>query len=399
VTVADPLAALPELSREEFARYGRHLVVPEVGEEGQRRLKAASVLVVGAGGLGSPLALYLAAAGVGRLGIVDFDRVDRSNLQRQLLFGEGDVGRGKVEAAAARLREVNPHVRVDRHATRLTAANALELLREYDVVADGSDNFATRYLVNDACVLLGKPDVWGAVQRFEGQLAVFDATRGPCYRCLFPEPPPPGTVPSCAEAGVLGVLPGIVGLLQANEVLKLVLGIGEPLIGRFLVFDALRMRFRELALRKSAHCPLCSAEPTQRGLVEYAELCAEDTMTSRESAAAGVGGEDWERLQVDARELAAWLRDGRDLQLVDVRTPMEHRIASLDGATLIPIQELQRRVGELDPSRPTIAFCHYGPRSDSATMWLRGQGFARVLSLAGGLDAWSREIDPSLPRY
>jgi adenylyltransferase/sulfurtransferase len=404
-------AGLPELSREELQRYGRHLVIPEVGEEGQRRLKAASVLLVGAGGLGSPLALYLAAAGVGRLGLADFDTVDTSNLQRQLLFGAHDVGRDKVEAAAARLRDVNPHVALDQHRVRLGKDNALALLRDYEVVADGSDNFATRYLVNDACVMLGKPDVWGAVQRFEGQLAVFWAEHGPCYRCLFPEPPPPGAVPSCAEAGVLGVLPGIVGALQASEVLKLLLGVGEPLVGRFLVFDGLRVRFRELKLQKSASCPMCGVPPARRQLIEYAELCAESPALAGVGGAAATArgegamgreastGEDWERLEIDVQELRRWREEGRDLVLLDVRTPMEARIASIPGSQLVPIQELQARVGEIERARPIVAYCHYGPRSQHATLWLRAQGFARVLSLQGGIDAWSRQIDPATPRY
>jgi adenylyltransferase/sulfurtransferase len=393
---------LPSLSPAEVRRYGRHLVIPEVGEEGQRRLKAGRVLLVGAGGLGSPLALYLAAAGVGHLGLVDFDRVDESNLQRQVLFAASDVGRSKVEAARERLRDINPHVEVAPHEVRLSTDNALELLAGYDVVADGSDNFATRYLVNDACVLLGKPDVWGAVQRFEGQLAVFWAARGPCYRCLFPEPPPPGVVPSCAEAGVLGVLPGIVGALQANEVLKLLLATGEPLVGRFLTFDALGLRFRELTLAKNPDCPLCSAQPSQHGLVEYAELCGEGGSTTANQEA-GVeqasGGEDWERLEIGVEELRRWQEEGRDLQLVDVRQPVEHAIASLPTAVLIPLRELPRRVRELDPERPVVVHCHLGPRSISATQWLRAQGFARVLSLRGGIDAWSREVDPAVPRY
>ncbi|HEV8629679.1 MAG TPA: molybdopterin-synthase adenylyltransferase MoeB, partial [Thermoanaerobaculia bacterium] len=380
--------------------YGRHLVIPEVGPEGQQRLKAARVLLVGAGGLGSPLALYLAAAGVGRLGLVDFDRVEASNLQRQLLFGEADLGRDKVAAAAARLHEVNPHVEVVPHALRLTAANALELLRDYEVVADGSDNFATRYLVNDACVLLGKPDVWGAVQRFEGQLAVFWAARGPCYRCLFPEPPPAGVVPSCAEAGVLGVLPGIVGALQAAEVLKLLLGIGEPAVGRLLVFDALRLRFRELALRKDPQCPVCSARPTQRGLVDYPELCGDGPPAAEVRVMEGRSFEEaWEGWEVDPMELQRWRQEGRDLQLIDVRQPVEHTIGSIAGATLIPLAELPRRVGELDPARPVVVHCHHGPRSLHATQWLREQGFPRVLSLAGGIEAWSRDVDPDVPRY
>jgi len=392
------LADLPELSDEELRRYGRHLVIPEVGEEGQRRLKAAKVLLVGTGGLGSPLALYLAAAGVGRLGLVDFDTVDPSNLQRQLLFGAGDVGRQKVEAAAARLREVNPHVALDLHPVRLAKDNALDLLRGYDVIADGSDNFATRYLVNDACVMLGKPDVWGAVQRFEGQVAVFWAEKGPCYRCLFPEPPPAGAVPSCAEAGVLGVLPGIVGTLQASEVLKLLLGLGEPLVGRFLVFDALRVRFRELQLRKSPGCPMCGVDAAQRELVEYEELCAESPALAP-AAAPAAEAEDWERLEIDVEELHRWRDEGRDVLLLDVRTPMEARLATLPGSLLVPMQELPHRVAEIDGTRPIVAYCHYGPRSQHATMWLRAQGFPRVLSLAGGIDAWSRRVDPAMPRY
>jgi len=384
----------------EVRRYGRHLVIPEVGIEGQRRLKSASALLVGTGGLGSPLALYLAAAGVGRIGVVDFDRVDESNLQRQVLFDAGDVGRLKVEAAAERLRKINPHVAIETHAVRLSAANALELLGPYDVIADGSDNFATRYLVNDACVLLGKPDVWGAVQRFEGQLAVFWALHGPCYRCLFPEPPPAGAVPSCAEAGVLGVLPGIVGAMQASEVLKLLLGIGEPAVGRLLVFDALGFRFRELTVKKSESCPVCSPQPTQRGLIEYADLCGdlpsrEETMVVADDAF----DRPWDALEVEPGELAQWRQEGRDMQLVDVRQPVEHAIAHLSGATLLPLPELVSRVAELDPARPVVVYCHHGPRSLRATQWLRQQGFPRVASLAGGIDAWSVEVDPALPRY
>jgi sulfur-carrier protein adenylyltransferase/sulfurtransferase len=409
MSALDVVAELPSLDAAEMRRYGRHLVIPEVGPEGQRKLKAARVMLVGAGGLGSPLALYLAAAGVGRLGLVDFDRVEASNLQRQLLFGEGDVGRDKVTAAVARLRDVNPHVTVEPHGVRLTAANALELLRDYDVVADGSDNFATRYLVNDACVLLGKPDVWGAVQRFEGQLAVFWAARGACYRCLFPEPPPPGAVPSCAEAGVLGVLPGIVGALQASEVLKLLLGIGEPAVGRLLTFDALRLRFRELAVKKSPSCPVCSSQPTQRGLIDYPELCGEGAashvnvaLEARDVSETDTGGAfdgPWDGLEVEVTDLRRWREEGRDLQLLDVRQPVEHSIARIEGALLVPLSQLPARVGELDPARPVVVHCHHGPRSLHATQWLRAQGFPRVASLAGGIDAWSVEVDPEVPRY
>ena len=399
MSALDLVGELPALDAAELRRYGRHLVIPEVGPEGQRKLKAAGVLLVGAGGLGSPLALYLAAAGVGRLGLVDFDRVEASNLQRQLLFGESDVGRDKVAAAVARLREINPHVAVEPHALRLNAANALDLLRGYDVIADGSDNFATRYLVNDACVLLGKPDVWGAVQRFEGQLAVFWAAKGACYRCLFPEPPPAGAVPSCAEAGVLGVLPGIVGALQASEVLKLLLGIGEPAVGRLLTFDALRLRFRELAVKKSPACPVCSPNPTQRGLVEYADLCGEGMHLSENAPGGASFDGPWDDIEVEVGDLRRWREEGRDLELLDVRQPVEHSIARIEGARLIPMNELPSRVGELDPSRAVVVHCHHGPRSLRAAQWLRAQGFERAASLAGGIDAWSVEVDPQVPRY
>jgi molybdopterin/thiamine biosynthesis adenylyltransferase/rhodanese-related sulfurtransferase len=385
-------AALPDLTPGELRRYGRHLVIPEVGEEGQRRLKAAEVLLVGAGGLGSPLALYLAAAGVGRLGIVEFDRVDETNLQRQVLFGSADVGRPKLAAAAERLRAVNPHVEVTPHAERLGAGNALALVEGYDVVADGSDNFATRYLVNDACVRLGKPDVWGAVQRFEGQVSVFWAERGPCYRCLFPEPPPPGVVPSCAEAGVLGVLPGIVGTLQASEVLKLLLGVGEPLVGRFLVFDALAMRFRELALRKAADCPACGQGAARGPLVEYEELCGE--LPGR-----GGGEGAMEELEIEVAELRRRQGEGREPAVLDVREPREHAIARIPGSTLIPLGELPQRLAELDPERPLAVYCHHGIRSLHAVRLLRSRGFVGAVSLRGGIDAWSREVDPSVPRY
>jgi adenylyltransferase/sulfurtransferase len=385
---ADPHAALPELTPAELRRYGRHLVIPEVGEEGQRRLKAARVLLVGAGGLGSPLALYLAAAGVGRLGVVEFDRVDESNLQRQVLFGSEDVGRPKLAAASERLRAVNPHVEVVPYAERLGAGNALELVGGYDVVADGSDNFATRYLVNDACVRLGKPDVWGAVQRFEGQVSVFWAPRGPCYRCLFPEPPPAGVVPSCAEAGVLGVLPGIVGTLQASEVLKLLLGVGEPLLGRFLVFDALAVRFRELALRKAADCPSCGAGAARGPLVEYEELCGEAPARSGEGEAMG---EALEELEIDVAELRRWQAAGRDLTVLDVREPRELAMGRIEGSLLIPLRELPRKIDELDADRPLVVYCHLGMRSLHAVQLLRSRGFRGAVSLRGGIDAWNRE--------
>ncbi|TMQ69668.1 MAG: molybdopterin-synthase adenylyltransferase MoeB [Candidatus Eisenbacteria bacterium] len=357
-------APLPDLSREELLRYSRHLILPEVGLDGQRRLKSSSVLVVGAGGLGSPLALYLTAAGVGRLGLVDFDRVDETNLQRQILHGTASVGRTKLESARARLADMNPHVQIDLHETRLARDNAFEILEPYDVVADGTDNFPTRYLVNDACGLLGKPNVHGSIFRFEGQVSVFDVTRGPCYRCLYPEPPPPGLVPSCAEGGVLGVLPGVIGVLQGIETIKLLLGIGEPLIGR---------------LRR-----------TVNELVDYEQFCG--IAPSPEDAAEE---EAWE---IAPRELDEARRRG-DLVLVDVREPHEHAIAHIEGARLMPLGTLPARVAELDSSRPIVIYCHHGQRSRVALDFMRRAGFAKIQHLRGGIDAWSREIDPTVPRY
>ena len=380
------LGNLTDLSHEEAVRYSRHLLLPEVGPDGQARLRAARILVVGAGGLGSPAALYLAAAGVGTLGLVDADDVDLSNLQRQVLHGTAAVGRSKLESAAARLGDLNPHVRVETFHARLTSANALEILRDFDVILDGSDNFPTRYLVNDACVLLGKPNVYGAVFRFEGQASVFHAARGPCYRCLYPEPPPPGLVPSCAEGGVLGVLPGIVGSLQALEALKLVLEVGESLVGRLVLVDGLTLRFRELALRKDPTCPVCGEQPTVRELIDYEAFCglgAEDSMTEAE---------------ITPRELAARL-EGGDVLLVDVREPFELDICRLEGALHIPLRQLPRRLGELDSSREIVTVCHRGNRSLRARDLLKGAGVGRVRSLRGGVDAWATEIDPSMERY
>jgi len=389
---AEPPAAaagLPELEPSEIRHYSRHLIMPEVGTAGQRRLKASRVLLIGAGGLGSPLGLYLAAAGVGRLGLVDFDVVDESNLHRQVLYGRSDVGRPKIQAALERLHDVNPHVNLVPHETRLTSANALELFADYDIVVDGTDNFPTRYLVNDACVLAGKPNVYGSIFRFEGQVSIFWGARGPCYRCLFPEPPPPGLVPSCAEGGVLGVLPGIIGALQANEVVKLVVGVGEPLIGRLLLFDALKLRFRELKLRKDPACPVCSEHPTQRGLIDYEQFCG---VAPQPEAM----GDDFD---VQAEELKRWLDEGRDLVVLDVRTPLEHDIAHLEGARLVPLQELRDRLGELDPAATIVAHCHTGMRSAQAVSFLRRMGYDRARNLAGGIDAWSTRIDPAVPRY
>jgi adenylyltransferase/sulfurtransferase len=382
---------LPALSPQELLRYGRHLILPEVALAGQRRLKASSVLVVGAGGLGSPLALYLAAAGVGRIGLVDFDRVEASNLQRQILHGTGSVGRSKLESARARIEDLNPEIRVETHETRLTSANALDVIDAYDVVVDGTDNFPTRYLVNDACALAGKPNVYGSIFRFEGQASVFDAARGPCYRCLFPDPPPPGLVPSCAEGGVLGVLPGVIGVIQGTETLKLLLGIGEPLIGRLLLFDALAMSFRELALRKDPGCPACGERRTLTQLVDYEEFCG---IPAAERAASASSGRE-----ISARELAALREQGREVVLVDVREPHEWEIARIPGSILIPLHRLPERVSELDSSREIVLHCHIGQRSMRALEFLERAGFRRLKNLRGGIDAWSREVDPSVPRY
>ncbi|HET7224496.1 MAG TPA: molybdopterin-synthase adenylyltransferase MoeB [Candidatus Eisenbacteria bacterium] len=379
---------LPPMSQEELLRYGRHLILPEVGLAGQRKLKASSVLCVGAGGLGSPLALYLAAAGVGRMGIVDFDVVDESNLQRQILHGTADVGRPKLDSAADRIRDINPNVQVERHAVRLSSENALDILARYDVIVDGTDNFPTRYLVNDACVLLGKPNVYGSIFRFEGQASVFDAKRGPCYRCLYPDPPPPGLVPSCAEGGVLGVLPGVIGVVQAIETLKLLLGAGEPLIGRLLLFDALAMRFRELKLRKDPECPVCGEHPSVTALIDYQQFCG------IVPADAHAGADD-----ISVRGLADQQRAGDPPMLVDVREPHEWQIARIEGATLMPLNSLPERVSELDSSREIVLYCHHGQRSQRALEFLKQSGFRKLKNLQGGIDAWSREIDPAVPRY
>ena len=379
---------LPDLTVEEIRRYSRHLIMPEVGTEGQRKLKAGRVLMIGTGGLGSPLGLYLAAAGVGKLGLVDFDTVDASNLHRQVLFTDADIGRPKIEAAVERLHGVNPHIDLVPHEVRLESGNALELFEDYDVIVDGTDNFPTRYLVNDACVLTGKPNVYGSIFRFEGQVSIFWGAKGPCYRCLFPEPPPPGLVPSCAEGGVLGVLPGIIGSLQANEVIKLILGEGEPMIGRLLLFDALRMRFRELSLKKDPDCPLCSEHPTQTELIDYQEFCG----------IPGTHPEMGEGFEISVHDLKAMMDEERDFTLLDVRNPTEWQIGHIDGARLIPLHELPDRLGELDTADQLVVQCHSGQRSARATQLLREMGY-RAVNLAGGIDAWSAEIDPSVPRY
>jgi sulfur-carrier protein adenylyltransferase/sulfurtransferase len=377
------------LSPGETARYARHLVLPEVGVEGQLRLKRSSVLLVGAGGLGSPAALYLAAAGVGRIGLVDFDVVDESNLQRQVLHDTTWIGRPKLESAAARLHALNPHVRVETHAVALTRDNALDVLAGYDVVVDGTDNFETRYLTNDACFFLKKPNVYGSIFRFEGQASVFWPERGgPCYRCLYPEPPPPGLVPSCAEGGVLGILPGVVGGIQATEALKILLGVGEPLVGRLLLYDALAMRFDELKLRPDPECPLCSPKATIHELQDYPAFCG----TGRGDEAAAVE-------EIGARELKRRLDAGEELEIIDVREPHEWAICRIEGARLVPLGTLGSRLHELDPARTYVLQCRSGVRSATALGILRQAGFQSLLNLRGGILAWAREIDPTMPRY
>jgi molybdopterin/thiamine biosynthesis adenylyltransferase/rhodanese-related sulfurtransferase len=378
--------ALPGLTPDELIRYSRHLILPGVGIEGQQRLKASRVLVVGAGGLGSPSAMYLAAAGAGTIGLVDFDTVDLSNLQRQVIHDTGQIGRPKLDSAVERLRGINPQVQIQPFATRLTSENALRILGDFDIVLDGSDNFPTRYLINDACVLLGKPYVYASILRFDGQVSLFSAREGPCYRCLFAEPPPPGLVPGCAEGGVLGVLPGIVGSIQALEAIKWILGTGETLLGRLLLIDALTMRTREIKLKKDPACPACGASPSITGLIDYEAFCG------------GVPGSDSD-LEISAEDLKRELAGGRPPQLVDVREPYEWRIAHIAGATLLPLGELDRRLEELDPARSVVTYCHHGVRSLQAREILKAAGFSNVRSLGGGVDAWAREVEPSMRRY
>jgi len=386
------MVEMADLTREELLRYSRHLIMPEVTLEGQLHLKRARVLCVGAGGLGSPLTLYLAAAGVGTIGLVEFDTVDLSNIQRQILYGTSDVGRLKLDAAVERLRDLNPNVEVVPHPLRLSSGNVMDVVRAYDVVADGTDNFPTRYLVNDACVLAGKPNVYASIFRFDGQLSVFDARRGPCYRCLFPEPPPPGMVPSCAEGGVLGVLPGIVGSLQALEVLKLVLGSGRPLVGRLVLFDALELGFHEVAVRKDPACPACGEHPTITAPIDYEAFCGLRGAEALVEAGAGI---PW----ISVEEAAAARNAGEPLEILDVREPHELAIVRISGATPLPLSELHARVHELDPARAYAVSCHHGTRSVQAYHLLRAAGFRRLRVLDGGVDAWAARIDPTLPRY
>jgi len=379
------------LSKEEVLRYSRHLIMPEVGMEGQLKLKAASVLCIGTGGLGSPLAMYLAAAGVGRLGLVDFDVVDTTNLQRQIIHGTSDVGRKKIDSAIDTLREINPNVRIDRHETALTSENALDICKPYDIVIDGTDNFPTRYLVNDACILLGKPNVYGSIFRFEGQATVFGMPGGPCYRCLYPEPPPPGLVPSCAEGGVLGILPGVIGVIQATEAVKLILGKGETLSGRLLLYDALNMRFRELKLRRNPDCPICGDHRTIHQLIDYHQFCGVPRQPAPEPAAAD--GE------IDVTALKSRMDQGDRFVLVDVRERHEFDICRIPGSTLIPLSELGRRLGELDRTADIVVHCKSGVRSAKACALLREAGFTRVTNVRGGILAWSDKVDPSVPKY
>jgi molybdopterin/thiamine biosynthesis adenylyltransferase/rhodanese-related sulfurtransferase/molybdopterin converting factor small subunit len=383
---------LPQLTNDEIKRYSRHLIMPEVGVDGQRKLKAASILCIGAGGLGSPVAMYLAAAGVGRLGIVDFDVVDFSNLQRQILHGTPDVGRPKLASAKDRLEALNPNVHVDTYETALSSQNALKLFEPYDVIVDGTDNFPTRYLVNDACVLLGKPNAYGSIFRFEGQASVFGAKDGPCYRCLYPEPPPPGLVPSCAEGGVLGVLPGIIGVIQATEAIKLVLGIGEPLIGRFLIFDALKMKFRELKLRKDPDCPVCGTHPTVTHLIDYEQFCG---VVHDEPEPVAVNN----ATEITSLELKKRLDRGEKLTIIDVREPNEYQINRIEGSILIPLGDVPRRYAEFDPNQELIMQCKSGARSGRAADFLRSVGFKKVLNLKGGILDWIDKVDPSQPKY
>ena len=384
------MPALPMLSNEEVARYSRHLIMPEVGMTGQRKLKAASVLMIGTGGLGAPLGMYLAAAGVGRLGLVDFDVVDASNLQRQIIHGTKDVGRPKIASARDRLEDINPHVEIETHETRLTSENALRLFVNYDVIVDGTDNFPTRYLVNDACVLTGKPNVYGSILRFEGQASVFWAERGPCYRCLYPEPPPPGLVPSCAEGGVLGVLPGIIGAIQANEAIKIILGAPDIMVNRLLLFDAWRMRFRELKLRKNPDCPVCGDHPTITELIDYEEFCG---ITQQPQAQPTME-------EITATELKQRLDKGERIQIIDVREPHEYEIGAIPNSKLIPLGQVLNRMNEIDSDRETVVHCKMGGRSAKAIDALQRSGFpGRLINLKGGITAWSNEVDPSVPKY
>jgi adenylyltransferase/sulfurtransferase len=400
-TVTEELkaAVLPDLNNDEIARYSRHLILPEVGLEGQKKLKAAKVLCVGTGGLGSPLAFYLAAAGIGTLGLVDFDVVDKSNLQRQIIHSTADVGRPKIDSAAEKLSALNPHMTIVKHETMLTSANAMEIIKDYDIVADGTDNFQTRYLVNDACVLSGnKPNAYGSIFRFEGQASVFATKDGPCYRCLYPEPPPPGLVPSCAEGGVLGILPGLVGVIQATETIKLILGVGEPLIGRLLLVDALGMSFRTLKLRKNPDCPVCGTHPTVTELIDYDQFCG---IAPAQPEPATPATEKDGIPQMTVTELKRKRDAGEKFFLLDVREPYEYEISKITGSTLVPLGEVGSRLAELNAHKDEeiVIQCRSGARSQTAALQLKDAGFKKVSNLVGGINAWATEIDTTLPTY
>ena len=388
-TVAAPPTTL---SNEEILRYSRHLIMPEVGMEGQLKLKNASVLLVGAGGLGAPLGLYLAAAGIGRIGLVDFDVVDFTNLQRQVIHGTKDVGRKKLDSASDKMSDINPNVKIEKYEVALTSENALDILRNYDYVVDGTDNFPTRYLVNDACVLLKKPNVYGSIFRFEGQCTVFAYPGGPCYRCLYPEPPPPGLVPSCAEGGVLGILPGIIGLMQATETVKLILGVGEPLVGRLVLYDALAMKFRELKLRRNPECPVCGDHPTLHKLIDYQEFCGVPHQEPLHDQPANLG-------EIEPTEVKQKIDRGDKFVLIDVREPHEYQICRIPTSVLIPLGDLPKRLNELDKDAEIVAHCKSGVRSGKATNLLRENGFKNVRNMKGGILAWSDKVDPSVPKY
>jgi adenylyltransferase/sulfurtransferase len=390
-TITSP-AALPELTTSDLSRYARHLILPEVGMEGQQKLKAARVLCVGTGGLGSPLAFYLTAAGIGTLGLVDFDVVDASNLQRQIIHSTKDIGRKKLDSAAEKLTALNPTIHIVKHETMLTSANAMEIIKNYDIVADGTDNFPTRYLVNDACVLLGKPNVYGSIFRFEGQASVFATEQGPCYRCLYPEPPPPGLVPSCAEGGVLGIMPGLIGVIQATEVIKLILGKGESLVGRLLLVEALTMKFRELKLHKNTQCPVCGTNPTVTELINYQHFCGIVPETPEEKTVKnGIP-------QLAVKELKRRIDAGEEVYILDVREPYEYKIAQI-GGKLIPQNDVPNRLAEIDRNREVIVQCRSGVRSQKIAEYLKQQGYPRVVNLAGGILAWADEIDPKMQKY
>jgi adenylyltransferase/sulfurtransferase len=384
------------LSKDEILRYSRHLIIPEVGMGGQLKLKSAKVLLVGTGGLGAPLGLYLAAAGIGKIGLVDFDVVDFTNLQRQVIHFTQDVGRNKIDSAAEKMRAINPNVEIVKHEVALSSDNAFEILKDYDMVVDGTDNFPTRYLVNDACVMLGKPNVYGSIFRFEGQATVFAYEGGPCYRCLYPEPPPPGLVPSCAEGGVLGILPGTVGLIQATEAVKLILGIGEPLVGRLLLFDALGMRFRELKLRKNPDCPVCGEHRTITKLIDYHQFCGVPQQAPQEVAKQETKVNEGE---IEVTEVKAKLDRGDQFVLIDVREPHEYQICNIPAAKLIPLGEVGRRLNELDPEADIVIHCKSGMRSARACGILKAAGFQHVRNMKGGILAWSDQVDPTVPKY